>query len=52
MRYFWAVVGANLVSMLAVGGAIWLMYLGRDGWGWLLFIALCCATTLKMGNIK
>ena len=33
----------GLAVCLAIGGAIWLNYLGRDGWagwGWLIFVSL------------
>jgi hypothetical protein len=32
---------SKLVSLVCVIGAIIVMRNGGDGWGWLLFIALC-----------
>lgn len=39
-------IAANLVSLSCIAGAIYLMIQNKDGWGWLLLIALLTYTTL------
>lgn len=34
--------------LLAIAGAVLLAYEGKDGWGWLVFLALC----LGMFNVN
>lgn len=36
-----AIVGHTLASVSAIAGAVFLAYHGRDGWGWLIFLAVC-----------
>ena len=31
----------SLVALSAVIGAIYLAYHGKDGWGWMIFLAIC-----------
>ena len=35
------IVMASLSTMAAIAGATFLAYEGKDGWGWLIFLALC-----------
>ena len=38
---------ANITSALAIIGAVVLAYNGKDGWGWLVFLAAICHVTIK-----
>lgn len=38
MRHVLNNVGAYLVSLCCIGVAAYLAYLGKDGWGWFLFV--------------
>lgn len=35
-----ALLVANLVSLAFIALAAWIIYLGKDGWGWVVFAAL------------
>jgi hypothetical protein len=30
-----------LATISAIGGSIFLAYHGKEGWGWLMFVAIC-----------
>ncbi len=34
----------SLVTISAIAGAVYLMMKEKEGWGWLIFIALCTAS--------
>lgn len=36
-----AIAGRTLASVAAIVGAVFLAYHQRDGWGWLIFLAIC-----------
>ena len=40
MKYGIQCVLANVCSILCAGGAIYVMTLGLDGWGWLIFASI------------
>jgi hypothetical protein len=40
-------IAANLVSLACVVGAVFLAYHGKEGWGWLLVVAIGLHTTLN-----
>lgn len=50
MKYALASIGTNLVSILALAGAVYLMLKDKDGWGWLLIIAVVGMTHVKFIN--
>lgn len=31
----------GVATCMAVAGAVWLAYHGKDGWGWMIFLAIC-----------
>lgn len=37
----------NLTSMICALGAVYVASRGQDGWGWMLFVAVILATTIK-----
>jgi|GEM_PF-3872077 len=39
------ILSANLVALGLLGLAAYLIYLQRDGWGWVVFAAMLCHTT-------
>lgn len=39
---------SNLPTLASVCGAIYLASLGKDGWGWLLFVAIVLSTTVNV----
>jgi hypothetical protein len=43
-----AIVFSILPCLAAVVGAAVLAFYGKDGWGWLLFIAVCLAPNLRV----
>lgn len=45
-------IGANVISLACVGGAIALAVNGRDGWGWFLLVAVLAANTLKIRDAE
>lgn len=47
MRLVFLYVVSNLVSLAAVAGAVFLAYEGKDGWGWMVVLALLSHTTIK-----
>jgi hypothetical protein len=47
MKYLLASIGANLVSMACVVGAVYLVGQGKPEWGWFLAGAVLCCTTLS-----
>jgi len=40
----------NLLSIICVSGAIFLMWEGKKGWGWLIFIAILAGHTFGNKN--
>lgn len=43
----------SIVAGLAVAGAIYLADAGKDGWGWMIFLALCLgAGGISMGSSR
>jgi hypothetical protein len=34
--------GSWWIALLATAGAIFLAWYGKEGWGWLIFLAICC----------
>jgi hypothetical protein len=46
--WFWGIIIIKVLTVfLAVGGAIWLMSIGKDGWGWLLFVAILLTPSIS-----
>lgn len=35
------VAARSIVALIALAGAIYLAYREKDGWGWLIFLAIC-----------
>ena len=35
-----AIIGRSIAMLAAVAGSVWLAYAGKDGWGWLIFLAI------------
>ncbi len=48
MTYIVAVIAWAVVEVAAISGAVYLASQGKDGWGWLIFLAL----VLSQGSIK
>lgn len=38
---FAALVSTGLAVLAAIAGAVYLADQGKDGWGWLIFLAIC-----------
>lgn len=43
MVAIWLIAEAG--SIICATGAVWLAVIGRDGWGWFLFVAVCLAVS-------
>jgi hypothetical protein len=41
MKKDFILLGFAIVFIIIILSAVWLMYLGKEGWGWLVFMALC-----------
>lgn len=39
-----AIILRMVATCLCVAGAVYLAYHGKDGWGWLIFLAICLGT--------
>ena len=37
---FFSVLLRGICLLAAIGGAVYLAYHGKDGWGWLIFLAM------------
>ena len=46
MKWLLANIGINLVALLCVGCAAYLLAHGKEGWGWFLFVGLLCEGTV------
>lgn len=38
---------SNLVSAISAFAAFWLAYHDKDGWGWFLFVAVACESSVS-----
>lgn len=52
MKCFLVNLGINLVSLACIGIAGYMAVLGRDGWGWFLFVGLLCAASMTFKGRK
>lgn len=52
MNNFFANLGINLVALVCVGIAGYMAINGKDGWGWFLFLGLCCAGSVTIKSSK
>jgi len=52
MKYLLANIVANLVAIACVAASAFLAVNNKDGWGWFLFVACCCATTVSFNKSK
>ena len=50
MKYLLGSLGTNLVALVCVGASTYLAINGKEGWGWFLFAAICCASSASFGN--
>ena len=35
-----AIIGKSIATLAAIAGAVYLASVGKDGWGWLIFLAV------------
>lgn len=52
MKFALASIGGNIVTLACVIIAAHLIVHDKDGWGWFLFVALCCAVTINSKDTK
>lgn len=42
------IIGKSIATLAAIAGAVYLASVGKDGWGWLIFLAIVlCSFSLK-----
>lgn len=52
MKYLLANLGANLLAIVCVCVAGYMAINKINGWGWFLFIGLCCACSVNFKDSK
>jgi hypothetical protein len=52
MKYMLYKLGANLVSLLCISVAAYMAVESIKGWGWFLFIGLCCVSSVTYKSTK
>ena len=52
IKYTFATIATNLVSLFCVAASFYLALHGIKGWGWFLFIAVVCSAKLNWTEKK